>query len=126
MFQIQTILKPGYKDTKALQLQKKIKAQLGIDTGKIKTSKLYVIDYPIRQNELKAYAEQCLQNPITEQVFINRFYDEATYRSMIAVAQLPGVTDDVGMSAQMALADYLNRDNRPECATYLYAGYLLF
>ncbi len=110
MFQIQTILRHGYKDTKALQLQKKIKAQLGIDTGKIKTSKLYVVDYPIRQDELKAYAEKCLQNAFTEQVFINRFYDEATYRSMIAVAQLPGVTDDVGMSAQMALADYLNRD----------------
>ena len=110
MFQIQTTLKPGYKDSKGLNLQAKIRAQLGVDTGRVKTAKLYVVDYEIRQDETADFAAKCLQNPITEQVFINRFYDEATYRSMIAVAQLPGVTDDVGMSAQMALADYLNRD----------------
>ncbi len=110
MFQIQTILKSGYKNTKALNLQQKIQSQLNINTGNIKTSKLYTIDYQIRQDEIGKFAEKCLQNTITEQVFINRIYDDVHYQSIIAIAQLPGVTDDVGISAQMALADYLNRD----------------
>ncbi len=110
MFQIQTILKPAIKDTKAVNLQQNVKQQLGIDTGNIKTSKLYLIDYPIRQDDIKVYAEKCLQNTITEEVLFNRIYDDASFQSMIAVAQLPGVTDDIGISAQMALADFLNRD----------------
>ena len=110
MFSIQVTLKPTIKDTKAVKLQQQCKSQLGIDTGEIKTAKLYLVDYPVRQDEVQDYAAKCLQNPITEKVLINRFYDDAIYKSMIAVAQLPGVTDDVGMSAQMALADFLNAE----------------
>jgi phosphoribosylformylglycinamidine synthase len=109
MFQIQTLLKSAYKDSKAAGLQQKCR-QLGIDTGQIKTSKLYTIDYSVQQDKIKEYAALCLQNPITEQVFINRIYDDTMYKSLIAVAQLPGVTDDVGISAQMALADFLNTE----------------
>ncbi len=109
MFQIQTILNPAYKDSKAINLQQKCR-QIGIDTGQIKTSKLYIIDYPVQQDKIQEYAALCLQNPITEQVFINRIYDDKRYKSLIAVAQLPGVTDDVGISAQMALADFLNTE----------------
>ncbi len=110
MFSIEITLKRAVKDTKATKLQQQCKSQLGIDTGEIKTAKLYLVDYPVRQDDIQDYAAKCLQNPITEEVYINRFYDDVTYQSMIAVAQLPGVTDDVGVSAQMALADFINTE----------------
>ena len=108
MYQIQTVLKPGFTDTSGLKLQEKIQKELGIDTGKILETTLYTVDYPIAQNQLENYARECIQNPITEDTYINRLYPAKNFGSLIAVAQLPGVTDDVGFSAQMALADFLN------------------
>jgi phosphoribosylformylglycinamidine synthase len=110
MYQIQSIAKPEFKDTKGINLQKKIEKELGIDTGKIVTSVLYTIDYPIPQNKLEKYARECIQNKITEEIFINKIHQAPGFNSLIAIAQLPGVTDDIGISAQMALADFLNTE----------------
>ncbi len=110
MNSIQTHIKPEYKDTKSINIQKKCKNQLNINTGEIKTSKMYSVDYEITENNFRAFAENCLKNKITDDVLINKVYDNAKYQSLIAVAQLPGVTDDIGVSAQTALADFLNRE----------------
>ncbi|NPA67018.1 MAG: phosphoribosylformylglycinamidine synthase, partial [Chlorobi bacterium] len=106
---IQTYLKPGYKDTQGLAIEKKCRRQLNINTGKIKTSKFYSVDYEIPEDNFKNYAENCLKNKITDDILINKVYDDKKYKSIIAVAKLPGVTDDIGVSAQTALADFLNR-----------------
>ena len=107
---IQTYLKKEYKDTVGESIRKKCKNQLDIETGEILTSKLYTVDYEIKDENLIKYAENCLKNKITDEVIINDVYDDDQFKCIIAVAQLPGVTDDVGVSAQMALADFLNRD----------------
>ncbi|PIE87519.1 MAG: phosphoribosylformylglycinamidine synthase [Bacteroidetes bacterium] len=105
---IQTYLKSNIKDAKALGIQAKAKAELGIDTGNVRTSTLYAIDYALSDKQIINFAEQCLQNPISKDVLINRYWDTNSFNSLVAVAQLPGVTDDEGTSAQMALADFLN------------------
>ncbi|MCD4793518.1 MAG: hypothetical protein K8R54_09815 [Bacteroidales bacterium] len=110
MNSIQTHIKPEYKDTKGISIQKKCKEQLNINTGNIKTSSLYTVDYEITIEVFQSYAENCLKNKITDEVLINKVHDDAKYQSLIAIAQLPGVTDDIGISAQMALADFLNKD----------------
>ncbi|MCF6366763.1 MAG: AIR synthase-related protein [Bacteroidales bacterium] len=109
MNSIQTHIKPEYKDTKGISIQNKCKKQLQIETGEIKTSKLYTVDYEITDDNLIKFAENCLKNKIADEVLINKVYDNEKYNSLIAVAQLPGVTDDIGVSAQTALADFLNR-----------------
>ena len=105
---IQTHLKPTIKNAKAISIQTKSKNQLHIDTGKVYTATLYAIDYELSDRQIVDFAEQCLQNPISKEVLINEFWDNKDFKSMVAVAQLPGVTDDEGTSAQMALADFLN------------------
>ncbi len=110
MYQIQTVLKPEFKDTKGSNLQQKIQKELGIDTGQIRISTLYNIDYPIPQNELENYARQCIQNTLTEDIQINKLYIPGDFSSIVSISQLPGVTDDIGVSAQMALADFLNQE----------------
>ena len=106
---IQTYLKTKFKDTKGISIQNKCLKQLNINTGEIKTSKFYTVDYEIKEDNFLKFAENCLQNKITDEVLINEVFDDAKYKSIIAVAQLPGVTDDIGVSAQTALADFLNR-----------------
>ncbi len=108
MNSIQTYLKPEFKDTKGISITDKCKNQLKIDTGKIKTTVLYMVDYKISDKYFKRFAENCLLNKITEKISLNQIYDSSDYQSLIAISQLPGVTDDAGISAQMALADFLN------------------
>lgn len=107
---VQTLIKRNLKDTEGEKIQKKCKEQFGTDTGKIRLSHFYTIDYQIKDKKLNTFAEECLKNPITEDIYINKVYQSEDFGSLIAIAQLPGVTDDVGVSAQMALADFLNRD----------------
>jgi phosphoribosylformylglycinamidine synthase len=107
---IQTYLKPNINDAIAKSIQKKALEQLNIDTGKVYTSKVYVVDYEINEDDFIQFAHQCLQNPISKSITVNTLWDEPQFQSKIIVAQLPGVTDDEGVSAQMALADFLNAD----------------
>ncbi len=105
---IQTYLKTEFKDTRGLAIEKKCREQLNINTGEIKTSKFYSVDYEITEADFKNYAENCLKNKITDEVLIDKMYENEKFQSIIAVAQLPGVTDDIGVSAQTALVDFLN------------------
>jgi phosphoribosylformylglycinamidine synthase II len=107
---IQTYLKPHLKDAKALNIQEKCEHQLHIQTGKVMVSKWYDVDYEMSNVALSDFANQCLRNEISKEVLTNTLFDSPDYKSLIAVAQLPGVTDDEGTSAQMALADFLNAD----------------
>lgn len=106
---IQTILKKNFVDTAGENLRMKCLNQLNIETGSILSSKLYTIDYEISDLQLQEFADSCIKNKITEDAILNSVYVNNLYRSVIAIAQLPGVTDDIGVSAQTALADFLNR-----------------
>ena len=57
---IQTYLKTEFKDTRGLAIEKKCREQLNINTGEIKTSKFYSVDYEITEADFKNYAENCL------------------------------------------------------------------
>ena len=90
---------------------KKIKsacAQLHISTGNVLCSKLYSIDYEVSNQELHDFAHHCLHDTITEKFLLSQIETASKYQSFIAVAKLPGVTDDEGISAQMAFADFFN------------------
>jgi len=108
MYSIQRYLKDSFKDTKGINIKNKILKQLDIDTGNIKVTKLYNIDYDIDKISIEQYADNCLKNPVTEVVTLDKILEDSQFNSLISVAQLPGVTDDEGVSAQMAMADYFN------------------
>ncbi|HFC01133.1 MAG TPA: phosphoribosylformylglycinamidine synthase, partial [Phaeodactylibacter sp.] len=99
----------SFSDVRGHFLRKQAQAQLGMDTGVVKHTKVFAINYPLTPAELKAFANECIKDAITDDVFINRFWEDDSFQSYIAIAKLPGVTDDEGMSAQMALADFLNK-----------------
>lgn len=107
---IQTFPKTHLKDAKSLNIQHKCLSQLNIETGNVFATKWYDVDYEMSLKTLVRFADDCLRNEISKEVLTNALFDATQYKSMIAVAQLPGVTDDEGTSAQMALADYLNEN----------------
>ena len=107
---IQICKADAFVDVRGNVLRKQAYQQLNIETGKIKHTKVFAINYPLTAIGLEAFANECIKDAITDDVFINQFWDNNHYQSYIAIAKLPGVTDDEGMSAQMALSDFSNKD----------------
>lgn len=105
---IQLYYAPHIRDTKGHRIQQQALEQLHIDTGEIKTSKLFSVEYLLSDEQIEAFAKNCLQDHITDQVSLDTFYVPQGFAHAVAVAKLPGVTDDEGISAQMALVDYFN------------------
>lgn len=107
---IQVVLKSNIRDTKGEQVARKAVQQLGIKTGQVKTAKRFSIKYDSSLEQLEAYANRCIRDVVTDEIVINDWEHPEGCQSFIGVAQLPGVTDDEGMSAQMAWADFFNTD----------------
>ncbi|MCH2044228.1 MAG: AIR synthase-related protein [Saprospiraceae bacterium] len=108
---IQVLFKKHIPDVKGLRIQKQCLDQLGIDTGFVHTSKLFSINYELSEQEVADYAERCIKDVVTDEVLVNEIAAPTAYASCVTVAKLPGVTDDEGTSAQMALVDFMNLEN---------------
>jgi len=107
---VQVFLKAHITDVKGNKVAEKCQAELGIDTGNVKSSKLFFINYPANEQEVLDFGNLCLKDQVTDDILVNELYTAEAYKSCIAIAQLPGVTDDEGTSAQMAWVDYFNVD----------------
>lgn len=105
---IQRFFKDGIRDAKGESIRHKAQQQLGINTGKVKTAQLFSINYPLSVQELRDFSEGCIKDKITDEALVNSYFEPKGFACAVAVAQLPGVTDDEGISAQMALADFFN------------------
>lgn len=105
---IQRFFKEGVRDAKGESIRHKAQHQLGIQTGKVKTAQLFSVNYDLSDEQLRAFAEGCIKDKITDEALVNEYYEPNQFACAVAVAQLPGVTDDEGTSAQMALADFFN------------------
>jgi len=106
--QVQLVLKDNIRDVEAEKIRKSAESFLLIDTGQIKTAKIYNVTYQLTDQQLKEFAEKGLQDEIIHDVFIEEHYKNKLYNSFILVAKMPGVTDDEGISAQKTLIDILD------------------
>lgn len=105
---IQIAFHPHIEDVAANRVRQQAAAQLGIDTGAVKSSKLFSVIYPLSAEQAAEFAQHCIQDRITDAVWLQETMPASEFACAIAVAKLPGVTDDEGTSAQMALVDYFN------------------
>lgn len=105
---IQVLLKEHIVDVKGNKVAKQCQEQLGIKTGKVKSSKLFSILYEVSEEDLLAYANRCIKDVVTDEILVNQRYEPNNFGTCIAIAKLPGVTDDEGTSAQMAWVDFFN------------------
>ena len=108
--QIQLVLKPGIRDNKAERVIREAKNYLGIETGKVKATRIFNINYDLSKQQVKDFAEKGLRDDIIHDYYINKLFIDKIFRSYVLVAKLPGVTDDEGISAQKTLADLFDLD----------------
>ena len=101
-------MKNTISDVNGEQVEAVVKKFLGMDTGKIKSGKIFLVNYPLTVVQLDYFAEHGIRDPIINKIWINGFVPKDGYQSFIVVAKLPGVTDDEGISAQKTLFDILN------------------
>ncbi|MET4105623.1 AIR synthase-related protein [Hymenobacter sp. UYP22] len=106
---IQLLLKPGQHDGEGQRVAEAAQRHLGLATGRVQSTALYTVRYPVSDEQLRDFATYCLQDPVLHDVALDEFRHGADYKSYILVAKLPGVTDDEGISAQNALGDFLNQ-----------------
>ncbi len=105
---IQLAYQTHVRDIAAEQLAEKAKKYFGITTGKVKSSKVFSIGYEMDEAAVKDFAHLCLNDFIANELFVDELLPQDGYNAYIAIAKLPGVTDDEGITAQKALSDYLN------------------
>ncbi len=106
---IQLLLKPGIHDGDGQRVAEAAQRHLGLRTGRVQSTAVYTVRYPLTAQQLRDFAEQCLQDPVLHEVALNEFRRDPQFQSYILVAKGPGVTDDEGTSAQNALGDFLNQ-----------------
>lgn len=105
---IQLLLRPDQHDGEGQRIAEAARRHLGLHTGRVQSTALYTVRYPLSNQQLRDFATRCLQDPVLHDVAFDEFRHGPEYRSYILVAKLPGVTDDEGISAQNALGDLLN------------------
>ena len=105
---IQLVLKNHIRDVEGEKVADSARKYLDIDTGQVKSSKIFSVCYDLSEQDVHDFANNCLRDNIVNDAYINTFYHDPLYCSFIVVAKLPGVTDDEGTSAQKTLADFLN------------------
>ncbi len=105
---IQISLLPHITDVKGEQVRAQAASFLGIDTGEVKCSQVYAVQYNLKDHDMERFAHTCLGDEIMNKVSVDQIELPAeNFKAFIAVAKLPGVTDDEGTSAQKALADLI-------------------
>ncbi len=105
---IQLIFKDHIPDTAGAQLHRDAKKYFHIDTGKVKTGKIYSILYDLNKRQVSDFANCALKDTVINDVYINNLYNSPAFKSCILISKLPGVTDDEGISAQKTLGDFFN------------------
>ena len=105
---IQILLKEGMKDVNGQQVEQDARKFLNLDTGKVKSGKIYSVVKTLSDKDLTAFARHSLCDCIIHEVFIDDLFTSPEFSTYILVSKLPGVTDDEGVSAQKALCDFLN------------------
>ncbi|MCF7919205.1 MAG: phosphoribosylformylglycinamidine synthase [Candidatus Cloacimonetes bacterium] len=104
---IQILYKDGIPDTRGRKIAREAQNFLGIETGKIKSTKIYIINYDLTLDQVNQLAENGLCDKVLHNIMLNELLQPAGFYSFILAAKLPGVTDDEGISAQNTLSDLL-------------------
>jgi len=105
---IQLVLKDRVFDVAGVRVREDARKFLHIETGKVKSAKIFVLLDELTDRQVHDFANLSLKDQILHDVFINELYTNPAYASYILISKLPGVTDDEGVSAQKAWCDLFN------------------
>jgi phosphoribosylformylglycinamidine synthase len=111
---IEICIKDVNLDGAGEKLKRRIKRDIGIDIDRIRTSDIYNIGLELSQDRLEFVAKEVFLDRVINTYSIDRIaFEEFDY--YLEIGLLPGVTDDVGRTAEEALTIALDlKGERPQ------------
>jgi len=107
-YTIQLMLNDKVPDVAGRSFEQEAKRYFQLTTGKVRSSKIITILSERSKNDIRAFAEEALKDAVLHTVNMEKLHTDGAYARYLYIAKLPGVTDDEGISAQKAYADYFN------------------
>jgi phosphoribosylformylglycinamidine synthase II len=115
----------GVWDACGENMTRRIAEHLGFSVSQVQTIDVYTIEGDLSEEEAYAAARDLICDPITQRFTLNRRLAEG-FDWLIEVGFLPGVTDNVGRTAQETIANRLDRPLGEGGGVYTARQYLLW
>ncbi|MBI2438145.1 MAG: phosphoribosylformylglycinamidine synthase [Lentisphaerae bacterium] len=122
-YRIEIGLKRGVPDARGCGLAARAASALNLKIGSVQTRTVYKLDAGLSRAEL-AQVRAAFTDPVTEQAALGRLR-APKFDWLIEIGFKPGVTDNVGRTARVALADVLARPLAEEEAVYTAQQYFV-
>ncbi len=122
---IEIFLKKPEMDVYGEKLKKRIRRDTGIDTGRILTSDIYNIGLELDTEKLNFVAREVFLDKVINDYSIDKvaFGEPVFY---LEVGLLPGVTDDVGRTAEESVAIALGLDGSDRFKVFYSRGFAFY
>ncbi len=123
---IEVGFKNGVSDALGRSIAQKIRDHLRITVKKVDTRNLFFLEAALTTSHLEEAARELFIDPVIQRYAIDENLEGEPFDVSITVGYKPGVTDNVGRTATMALSDLLNRPSQPDEVVYTATQYLLY
>ncbi|MBN2477829.1 phosphoribosylformylglycinamidine synthase subunit PurL [Candidatus Micrarchaeota archaeon] len=107
---IEVRIKEGFSDTPGEKIREKIFNELGFHIDKVNQTECYNLDADLSEDELEKLGREVFTDRIIQDYSFRKPFFENLWR--IEVGFLPGVTDNVGKTAEEGIKDSLGKDIR--------------
>jgi phosphoribosylformylglycinamidine synthase len=112
-----------HPDPRGEEIVRAVRSILGIRVGSVRTRDVYRIEAVLHRGEAERLVHE-FADPVLHAGALGRLED-GSFDAAVTVAYKPGVTDPVGKSARVAVADTLGREIGEDAAVYTSTLYLL-
>ena len=108
---IQVGLKPGIHDAFGSSTAKKIRDYLEIPVQRVQTRALFLVEADLTGEQVDTAARELFCNPVIQGYRIDKNLDGEPFDLSITVGFRPGVTDNVGHTATLAVGPNTNSEH---------------
>jgi phosphoribosylformylglycinamidine synthase len=122
-FRIEVAFLPDARDSRGESVSAKAVRDLDIELDGTETRDVYLLDCALDDDEVGRIAVE-IEDPVVQKAFVGAAPAES-FAWIITVGFKPGVTDNVGRSAKVAVGDLLGRRLADEDTVYTTTLYLL-
>ncbi len=117
-------LKPGLRDTRGAAAKDRAAAMLGLRLGTVRTRTVYLVDAELSFQERRRIRSG-FADPVAEVIAEGRLPAPVRLDWVIEVGFAPGVTDNLGRFARVAVEDLIGRALKADESVYSAVQYLL-
>ncbi len=117
--------KDGYADPAGEKVHRRIREELGLEAGTVRTVSVYTLDMQLSREELEALARGPMSDPVVQRYSIDRPL-ASDFSWLVEVGLKPGVTDNPGRTAREAAVQCIGRTPPENEKIYASQQYLFY